>query len=193
MANLSAEGFKKLLQRLDGNSSQAAEKYEELRLKLLKFYTWRGCPDSNADELADETLDRVALKLEEGVEIESLNAYACQVSRYVWLEFSRTRKEDNYGDKMPEQIVEPEIPDDPDKRLACLKKCLNEVTDDDAEREFIIGYYDADAGEKLKESRKSLAEKFGLKMNALKVKACRLRVKLERCINECLTEALTMN
>ncbi|MEZ5345528.1 MAG: hypothetical protein R2681_08240 [Pyrinomonadaceae bacterium] len=188
MANLSAEGFEKLLQRLDANPSQAAEKYEELRLKLVKFYTWRGCPDSSADELSDETLDRVASKLEEGVEIESLNAYACQVSRFVWLEFSRKRKEDSYGDQMPEQTVEPEISEDPDKRMACLKKCLKEVTNDDAEREFIIGYYDTDAGEKLKESRRSLAEKFGLKMNALKVKACRLRVKLEKCINECLTE-----
>lgn len=189
MADLTAEGFEKLLQRLDADPAQAAERYEELRLKLVKFYSWRGCPEASADELADETFNRVAAKLEEGVEIESLNAYACQISRYVWLEFSRKRKEDNYGDEMPEQSVEPEIPDEPDERLKCLKKCLAEVTDNKEDRELIIGYYDRDAGEKQKEARRSLAEKFGLKMNALKVKACRLRAKLEKCITDCAAAA----
>lgn len=189
MAELTAEGFEKLLQRLDANQAQAAEKYEELRLKLVKFYSWRGCPYTSADELADETINRVAAKLVEGVEIESLNAYASQISRFVWLEFSRKRKEDNYGDEMPEQAVEPEMPDEPDERLNCLKKCLAEVAADPTDRELIIGYYDREAGEKQKEARKSLAEKLGLKMNALKVKACRLRSKLERCINDCVAAA----
>ncbi|MEZ5424629.1 MAG: hypothetical protein R2747_00060 [Pyrinomonadaceae bacterium] len=186
MADLSAEGFEKLLQRLDEDPSRAAERYEELRLKLVKFYGWRGCPASSADELADETLNRVASKLEEGVEIESLNAYACQVSRFVWLEFSRKRKEDHYGDEMPEQAVDPVLPEEADERLVCLRKCLAEVAPDDQDRQLIIGYYDTDAGGKLKDARRSLAEKFGLKMNALKVKACRLRSKLEKCINDCV-------
>lgn len=189
MAELTAEGFEKLLQRLDANPAQAAEKYEELRLKLVKFYAWRGCPDASADALADETINRVAVKLEEGIEIDSLNAYACQISRFVWLEFSRKRKEDNYGDDLPEKAVEPETADEPDERLQCLKKCLTEISNDAKDRELIIGYYDRDTGEKQKEARRSLAEKFGLKMNALKVKACRLRTKLEKCIGDCVAEA----
>jgi DNA-directed RNA polymerase specialized sigma24 family protein len=188
LADLTAEGFETLLQRLDADQIRAAEKYEELRMKLVKFYSWRGCPDASADELADETINRVAAKLVEGIEIESLNAYACQISRFVWLEFSRKRKEDNYGDEMPEQAVEPEIAEEPDERLNCLKKCLAEITKDDEERKLIIGYYDRNAGEKQKEARKSLAEKFGLQMNALKVKACRLRVKLEKCITDCVAQ-----
>lgn len=186
MADLTAEGFEKLLQRLDADPARAAERYEELRLKLVKFYVWRGCAEASADELADETINRLAVKLEEGVEIESLGAYACQISRFVWLEFSRKRKEDNFGDDLPEQAVEPETADEPDERLKCLRKCLAEIANDARDREVIIGYYDRETGEKQKEARKSLAEKFGLKMNALKVKACRLRVKLEKCINKCV-------
>lgn len=189
MANLTAEGFEKLLQRLDADAARAAERYEELRLKLVKFYAWRGCPAASADELADETINRISGKLEEGVEIESLNAYACQISRFVWLEFSRKRKEDSFGDRLPEQRVEPNFTEEPDERLKCLRKCLAEIACDAAERALIIGYYDRAAGEKLKDARKSLAEKFGLKMNALKVKACRLRAKLEKCINECVAAA----
>ena len=175
-----------LLARLDADESTAAEKYEELRLKLVKFFVWRGCSEANADELADEALDRVAAKLGQGVEIQSLNAYACEVARFVWLEFSRKRREDAAGDDLPEIAVAPETSDEPDLRLACLKSCLAEIAASDADRALIIGYYDADAGEKNKNQRKNLAEKLGLTMNTLKVKACRLRVRLEKCINKCV-------
>lgn len=187
LANLTAVGFEKLLQRLDENSSQAAEKYEELRRRLIKFYVWRGCPDSNADELADETINRVAAKLADGMKIESLHAFACEISRYIWLEHTRKRKEDAYGDKLPEKTIQPEIAEEPDKRLNCLEKCLAEIATDKKDRELIIGYYQHGEGEKQKSARKTLAEKFGLKMNALKVRACRLRFKLERCIRDCAT------
>jgi hypothetical protein len=54
------------------------------------------------------------------------------------------------------------------------------------DRTLIIGYYDADAGEKNKEIRRALAERLGLTMTTLKVKACRIRERLEKCINECV-------
>jgi len=186
LAELTAEGLEKLLQRLDENPSQAAEKYEELRRRLIKFYVWRGCADANADELADETINRVAAKLADSIEIESLYAFSCEISRYVWLEFSRNRKEDAYGDKMPEKTVQPEIAKEPDERLKCLEKCLAEITTDKKERELLIGYYQHSEGEKQKSARKTLSEKFGLKMNALKVRVCRLRFKLEKCIRDCV-------
>lgn len=175
-----------LLTRLDADESQAAAKYEELRLKLVKLFVWKGCVEASADALADETLDRIAAKLGQGVEIQSLNAYACEVARFVWLEFSRKRKEDAAGDDVPEIAVSPEIADEPDLRLSCLKSCLAEIAASESDRALIIGYYDAEDGDKNKNQRRNLAEKLGLTMNTLKVKACRLRVRLEKCINECV-------
>ena len=186
MAILTATAFSLLLARLDANDAQAAEKYEELRLKLVKCFGWKGCPESDADMLADETLDRVAAKLAQGIEIQSLNAYACEILRFVWLEYSRKRKEASYGDDLPEIAVAPDIPDEPDVRLSCLKSCLAEVTSNEIDRALIIGYYDTEAGEKNKNQRRNLAEKLNLTMNTLKVKACRLRERLEKCINECV-------
>lgn len=186
MATLTATAFSLLLTRLDADESLAAEKYEELRLKLVKCFIWKGCPETSADDLADETLDRVAAKLAQGTKIQSLKAYACEVSRFVWLESSRKRKEDGYGDEMPEIAVEPEISDEPDLRLSCLKSCLTEVAANETDRALIIGYYDTETGEKNKDKRKNLAQQLGLTMNTLKVKACRLRVRLEKCINECV-------
>ena len=186
MAELTAEAFGLLLVRLDENESVAAGKYEELRLKLVKFFVWqRRCAESEADALADETLDRVSVKLARKVEIKNINAYALEVSRFVWLEYIRNKKEDGYGDDLPEVAVPPEILEEPNARLQCLKKCLSEISKNESERRLIIGYYAAGAGEKNKIERKNLAGKLGLTMNALKVKACRLRERLERCINDC--------
>lgn len=175
-----------LLARLDAEEGAAAEKYEELRLKLVKSFVWKGCVEASADELADETLDRIAAKLAQGEQIQSVNAYAAQVARFVWLEFSRKRKEDARGDDLPEIAVEPETIDEPDLRLACLKSCLAEVASSETDRALIIGYYSSEAGEKNKEARKNLAQKLNLSANTLKVKACRLRERLEKCINECV-------
>lgn len=186
MATLTATAFSMLLARLDADEFLAAGKYETLRLKLVKCFVWKGCAESSADALADETLDRVAAKLAQNIDIQSLNAYACEVARFVWLEFSRKRKEDAAGDDLPEVAVAPEIADEPDLRLACLKSCLAEIASSENDRALIIGYYDADASGKNKNQRKNLAEQLGLSMNTLKVKACRLRARLEKCINECV-------
>ena len=186
MAILTATAFALLLGRLDADENKAAAKYEELRLKLVKCFVWRGCAAANADTLADETLDRVTAKLAQTVEVQNINAYAVEVSRYIWLEFKRKHKEYAFGDELPIITDAPEFPDEPDTRLSCLKSCLAEVTPDSNDRLLILGYYDADENEKNKHHRKNLAEKLGLTINTLKVKACRLRVRLEKCINECV-------
>ena len=186
MAELTVEAFGSLLIRLDADERAAAGKYEELRLKLVKFFIWRrDCAESEADALADETLDRVSAKRAQKIEILNVNAYALEVSRFVWLEHIRKKKEDAYGDDLPEIAVLPETVEEPNARLDCLKKCLAEVSDSDSDRHLILGYYSAADGEKNKIQRKNLAEKLGLTMNTLKVKACRLRERLERCINDC--------
>lgn len=189
MSTLTATAFEQFLIRLDGDQTVAAEKYEVLRLKLVKCLAWKGCPESEADALADTVLDRVATKIAQGEQIQSMNAYACQVMRFVWLEYRRKRKEIvTDGGEMTETAVEPdiEILNDPDLRLRCLRKCMAEVVPNDADRRLIIGYYDTEADEKNKDVRRSLAERLGLTMTNLKAKACRLRDRLEDCINECV-------
>ena len=181
---LTADGFAKLLKILGDD----AEKYENLRAKLCRFFVWRGCPETRADALADETLDRMANKLAEGVEIQNINAYATQIARFVRLEFFRKNKEEASGDDLPEQSFEPEFndADAPDERIMCLRKCLAETIPDAGEQYLIIKYYEAGDGEMLKNRRKKLAEKLGTNLNNMKVKAYRLREKLERCINDCV-------
>ena len=63
MAALDSTGFNKFLSRLGDDPDSAAERYEEFRLKLTSFFTWKGVATYLADDLADEALDRIAGKV----------------------------------------------------------------------------------------------------------------------------------
>src|SRR5260370_41876259 len=79
-----ADGLGKLLDRLDADRERAGEKYEDLRRTLNRFFEWRGAPFP--EEHADETFNRVARKLDEGVEIKNFGGYCYEVARLVCLE-----------------------------------------------------------------------------------------------------------
>src|SRR5438270_10295021 len=55
--------FDYLLAWLDADRERAGEKYERIRRRLIRIFTCRGRPD--AEELADETINRVTLKATE--------------------------------------------------------------------------------------------------------------------------------
>lgn len=189
-AGLSAETFSKLLVRLDADREQAGEKYEELRRKLIRFFEWRGAPFP--DERADETLNRLAKKIEEGVAVENLSGYCHQIARLVFLE---SLKGNNYRHSSLEEMnvemtadagsemMEKEI------RLACLDDCLSVLQDDT--RELIVEYYRDEERDRIKR-RKALAERLGLSREALANRAQRLRDKLEQCVTRCLARKMTI-
>lgn len=66
----------------DGDSS-AGEAYERLRFRLCTFFSQRHCRFS--DELADETINRVILKISEE-NIENKLAYCYGVAKNVYRE-----------------------------------------------------------------------------------------------------------
>ena len=180
---LTASSFQLLIDRLGGD----AERYEDLRMRIVHLLRWRGCAESHADELADRTLDRVASKLAAGEQVENINAFAAAVARFIWLEHTRRERADAVGDDLPEVAVEPDLEssEGPDQRMRCLRRCVA-TKFSDADKQLIVSYYDTDAGEKAKISRRRLADSLGLTMTALKVRACRLRSRLETCINDCV-------
>jgi DNA-directed RNA polymerase specialized sigma24 family protein len=183
MSTLTASSFQILLERLDGDPV----KYEDLRMKIVHLLKWRGCAESYSDELADLTLDRIAVKLASGEKIDNVNAFAAGVARFIWLEHSRKNKSDAVGDDLPEVAVQPDVDggDGPDERIRCLRRCVaTKFTDED--KLLVVSYYDTDADEKAKAARRRLADSLGLTMNTLKVRACRLRARLESCINDCI-------
>ena len=183
----SKTSFHILLNRLDADADAAALRYEELRMKIVNLLRWRGCAESHSDDLADRTLDRVAAKLVSGEQIESVGSFAAGVARFIWLEHSRKDRSDAVGDDLPEVAVDPDFEtiEGPDQRIRCLRRCVaTKFTDND--KILVVNYYDTDSDEKSKAARRRLADSLGLTMNALKVRACRLRSRLEACINDCI-------
>jgi len=61
---LTKEGFDRFLATLDTDRDKAGEKYENIRLKLLKYFQWCGSVAPDID--ADETINRVTRRIEEG-------------------------------------------------------------------------------------------------------------------------------
>lgn len=185
--DLTNNGFQLLLARLDPDADSAAEKYEDLRLRLVKYFVWScGCPESRADDLADTTLDRVASKLEQGTAVENVRAYSLTTARFIWLEHGREVREDGWGDELPDVPAETPEVEEPDERYACLKSCMDDAIRSPSDRKLILDYYDAEEGEKNKDHRKNLARLLGIEVGALKVRACRLRKGLENCVRACL-------
>src|SRR5215831_9924567 len=81
-------GWETLLSLLDASGTQAAARYRELRMRLVRVFEWHGL---SGDDLADETLHRVARKLADGEEIRSGDPvrYVWCVARLVGLEAAR--------------------------------------------------------------------------------------------------------
>ena len=185
---LTADRFTLLLDSLESHEEFRSERYEELRERVTRVLRWKGCPESEADALADVVLDRTAFKLAQGESIGNVFSYASGVARFVWLEHCRAHREHAVGDDLPEIAVQPAemFVDDPDERVLCLRKCLNEVARKDEDRRTILSYYDSESGASKIINRRRLAESLGVSINTLQVRACRLRARLEACINECV-------
>ena len=83
---LDETAFHRLLQWLDQGSDSQGERYVEIRDRLMIYFGRRNCPAP--EDLADETLNRVARRLEEQVSIDDIvPAHYCYiVARFVLLE-----------------------------------------------------------------------------------------------------------
>lgn len=177
---LSESSFDRFLALLDADRDRAAFKYENLRTRLIKFFEWRAC--SSADQLADETLDRVARKIETGEQVRDYLHYTFAVARLVYLESAKKQAKQQQA-----VVVKMPLPengfDEKNPQLNCLESCLRELSD--ANRKMILRYYYNDKQAKI-EYRKKLAEHFGITLNALRIKALRIRAKLEDCVFKCL-------
>jgi DNA-directed RNA polymerase specialized sigma24 family protein len=177
---LSQSALASLIERLGQGD---AREYEILRRKLVAFLDLRGA--ARPEVAADETLDRVARKLQEGVAIESLRAYVFGVARRVLLESERRERRERIAQEAWVLLHhEPEAPDEETRaRLECLEKCLRSLS---TENRAIIEAYHGSAGGSLRGGRVALAARLNLSVGALRTRAHRIRNELGACARRCL-------
>ena len=182
---LTQEAFDRLLVALGGDRDSAAQKYLEIRSNLVRFFEWRGC--SFPEDHADETINRIAKRVMEGEEILNYSGYAVGVARLLLLEINKGRQREQLALAEIGQASEAyEEKDDGEHRLVCLRSCLETLTTDN--RALILQYYQGEKGEKI-QNRKKLMDQFGIPVNTLRMRALRLREKLQSCVEECVGSA----
>ena len=182
---LTQEAFDKLLLALGGDRDSGSEKYLEIRSNLTRFFEWRGCPFP--EDHADETINRLAKKVAEGEEIINPSGYAMGVARLLFLEIIKGRQREQSALNEIGTTSEAYTPEDGgESRLSCLRDCLQTLSQNN--RELILQYYQGDKGDKI-QNRKKLMERLGIPVNTLRMRALRLRERLQGCVENCLNEA----
>ena len=181
--SLTQQAFDKLLGAFSEDRDKAGEYYEAARRKLLRFFEWRAV--ESPDEYVDETLNRVARRIDEGQKIDNLMAYIAAVARLVLMEVVKARPRSQFSLDDPENKVQLARPEavEPDDRLECLDRCLESLPEES--RTLIIDYYQEERRVKI-DLRQELADRLQIPLNALRIRAHRIRLGLEKCITNCL-------
>jgi DNA-directed RNA polymerase specialized sigma24 family protein len=173
---LSQEAFDTLLDWLDTDREQAGQKYEDIRQRLIRIFTSRKCWD--AEDLADETINRVASKVPEIRDTYSGDPalFFYSVAQHIYREWLRRKP----------PPVPPLVPVDSaslEKQSRCLEECLEFLPPQN--RELVVQYYHDEKQAKI-ERRKRLAQRLNIAPNALRIRACRIRAELLKCVEKCL-------
>lgn len=173
-----------MLTWLDADPGRAGEKYEAIRRRLITIFLNRQCDE--AEDLADETINRVAKKvslLKESYRGDPAR-YFYGVAKKVLMEYRR--KHSRPMPSPPPVASRGEL----EPYLECLDECLEKL--EPASRGLILRYYQEQNQSKIS-SHKEMGALLGLKAGALRARTHRIRVKLEKCVLECLERAAENN
>jgi DNA-directed RNA polymerase specialized sigma24 family protein len=174
---LTEQTFSKFLAWLSPDPNQAGQLYEDIRRRLIKVFVCRGC--TCPEDLTDETINRVIRKVQEIGDnyVGDPALYFYGVAHNIYHEYARQR---------PVPAVPPAgPPDDPnsEQEYTCLEKCIGNLPA--RSRDLVLEYYREEKHAKI-DLRRHLAERLGIPLNALRIRACRIRNILEDCVSKCL-------
>ncbi len=162
---------------LDWLGPDPGQQYEIIRTGLIRIFISKGFDD--AEDLADQTIDRVIKKLpeiREGYEGEKAR-YFYGVARNIVHE-ARRRKEVT-TDNIPENLTRVPVRSD---EYECLLKCLELLPRE--KRELILDYYLYEGADKVEHHRR-MAEELDITSGALRTRAHHIRRDLEKCVRQC--------
>jgi len=180
---LNKNAFEELLSWLDPDREAAARKYETIRGGLIKIMFYSS--DSAAEELADEIINRVAMRLPEIRKTYRGNParYFYGVARKLALEYQRRPREPSLIEGA-HAVPNPETKDE--LRYECLESCLQRLTA--VNRELFRRYYEEDKPDQ----RKELAKLLGITEETLRVRIHRIVQPLKKCVNKCMQKGNPM-
>lgn len=155
----------------------AGEEYERLRFRLCTFFSQRRC--RFPEELADETINRVVLKVGEE-RIENRLAYFYGVAKNVYRESLRKERDHLNVDEL--HVAAPPAPE-PDFSAECLDRCLAQLPPES--RGLVLEYFSEVRQAKI-ELHRRISENFRVSQTALRMRVMRIKQKLAACVRECM-------
>ena len=178
---ITGNAFDCLLSALDPDRNRAGEKYELLRRKLTALFRWRGL--ALPEDLADQALDVAARRLHEGVPIQNVPGYCVGIARMILRKNQHVQERNGRSLQELEIAARSEGPLEEDRLTHCFDRCLQQLAA--GSRDLIYQYYCGEQQEKIR-ARKELADRLGIPLNALRIRAFRIRTKLEAAVRECM-------
>jgi DNA-directed RNA polymerase specialized sigma24 family protein len=187
--SLNPDQFEGLLKQLSPDRDLAGAKYEQLRRRLVTILTYRGC--THPEEVADETMDRVARRLAEvapGSEIDDPTRFVFGVAWNVAREWIRRQRTVPLPDGWdPVDPVDPEMPGlESDAGQGCLERCLQCLPPQD--KDVVLTYYQEEGLAKIRH-RAMVARQLKISANALRLKIHRITLRLRECVFHCVDTA----
>lgn len=169
-----------LLTWLDRDRNSAAVKYEAIRRGLIRVFSSHGRND--ADELADEAIERVTKKVHLLAETYEGDPalYFYGVANKMLLEVVREIRVSELRPDHRSKVGKDEIAE---RRDRCLSKCLSELPAEDSA--LMLAYFKGKSSKKIA-NRRRIARELGLSSTALRVKVFRLKRLLRKCVRRCL-------
>jgi RNA polymerase sigma factor (sigma-70 family) len=178
-SNINKEEFEKFLYWLNKNREIAGQKYESIRLRLIKIFYARGC--SSAEELADETINRVIKKVDKIAETYEGDpaSYFYGVAKNVFREYTRRPK----TEELPDIIAQAETSvAENDTYNRCIRKCLNKIKPE--QLKLLTKYYKGKKGDKIAR-RKEIEQNLDITNRTLRIRIFRIKKILYKCIQNC--------
>lgn len=180
---MTSQAFDKLLAAFAPDREEAGKEYERIRTRLIRYFEWRTVVPG--DDWADETFNRVARRIDEGKVIDDLIAFIFGVARHICKEVIRDRDREPapLDETRESQYAPAPDPVESDDREDCFDRCMEKLLPDN--RDLILEYYQEERRAKI-QLRQRIAERLHIPLNALRIRAHRIRISLEKCIGECL-------
>ncbi|CAN5382097.1 hypothetical protein BH10ACI1_BH10ACI1_12330 [soil metagenome] len=176
--HLTADSYSLLLRAFSADEKSAVAAYTKLRASLVRFFQIKG--DVAPEESADETIERVAAKLGETVQIEDLTKYSFGTARLVFLENLRKSQKQKKAFEDFRWANELQKNDEEADDFAPFRECFESLPD--AEKNILQKYFEDLPYAKLNENRQKLTGKLGVSVNNLRLKIFRMRRRLEDCV-----------
>jgi DNA-directed RNA polymerase specialized sigma24 family protein len=146
--------------------------------------------------LADETINRVTKRLKE-IEADFTGdraRYFYGVASKVHLEYLRKPPSAAFDslagarldDAAGTTVIDREESRETERDYECLDRCMQALTPNN--RELMLQYYQEEKQAKI-DHRKELAIHLGIALNALRIRAHRIRASLQECVQNCVNAA----